>query len=163
MCIRDSDIIAGEVAILRDRLDLTVEGQRVEFHRQFWNESGEWQTERVEILITNERGSANFSFPYTGETIPGHPEWSAPGGKWRVLVHFESVDANKPYFVEKWLNSTPEIKLGEGASSTSGGLWTTQVLILAGISLSTVALVGAMMYNNSVSYTHLTLPTKRIV
>ncbi len=145
---QEGDIIAGEVAILRDRLDLTVEGQRVEFHRQFWNESGEWQTERVEILITNERGSANFSFPYTGETIPGHPEWSAPGGKWRVLVHFESVDANKPYFVEKWLNSTPEIKLGVGTSSASGGLWTTQVLLLAGISLSTVALVGAMMYNN---------------
>ncbi|GIQ99181.1 MAG: hypothetical protein CM15mP6_1980 [Methanobacteriota archaeon] len=37
------------------------------------------------------------------------------------LVHFESVDANKPYFVEKWLNSTPEIKLGVGTSSTSGG------------------------------------------
>ena len=47
---QEGDIIAGEVAILRDRLDLTVEGQRVEFHRQFWNESGEWQTERVEIL-----------------------------------------------------------------------------------------------------------------
>jgi len=141
------DIIAGEVAILRDRLDLTVEGQRVEFHRQFWNGSG-WQTERVEIFITNERGSANFSFPYTGELIPGHPEWSAPGGKWRVLVHFESADANKPYFVEQWLNSTPEIRLGEPPSSSSGGLWTTQALLLAGISLSTLTLVGAMMYNN---------------
>ena len=141
------DIIAGEVAILRDRLDLTVEGQRVEFHRQFWNGSG-WQTERVEIFITNERGSANFSFPYTGELIPGHPEWSAPGGKWRVLVHFESADANKPYFVEQGLNSTPEIKLGEPPSASGGGLWTTQVLLLVGISLSTVTLVGAMMYNN---------------
>jgi hypothetical protein len=143
----EGEVIAGEVAILRDRLDLTVEGQRVEFHRQFWNGSG-WQTERVEIFITNERGSANFSFPYTGETIPGHPEWSAVGGKWRVLVHFESADANKPYFVEQWLNSTPEIKLGDPASASSGGLWTTQVLVLAGISLSTVTLVGAMMYNN---------------
>ena len=141
------DIIAGEVAILRDRLDLTVEGQRVEFHRQFWNGSG-WQTERVEIFITNERGSANFSFPYTGELIPGHPEWSAVGGKWRVLVHFESADANKPYFVEQWLNTTPEIKLGEEASASGGGLWTTQLLILGGISMSAVTLVGAMMYNN---------------
>jgi len=144
---QEGDIIAGEVAILRDRLDLTVEGQRVEFHRQFWNGSG-WQTERVEIFITNERGSANFSFPYTGELIPGHPEWSAVGGKWRVLVHFESADANKPYFVEQWLNSTPEIKLGEPSSGSSGGLWTTQVAILAGISVSAVTLVGAMMYNN---------------
>ena len=144
---QEGEIIAGEVAILRDRLDLTVEGQRVEFHRQFWNGSG-WQTERVEIFITNERGSANFSFPYTGELIPGHPEWNAPGGKWRVLVNFESADANKPYFVSQWLNSTPEIKLGEPPSGSSGGLWTTQVLVLAGISLSTVTLVGAMMYNN---------------
>ena len=144
---QEGEIIAGEVAILRDRLDLTVEGQRGEFHRQFWNGSG-WQTERVEIFITNERGSANFSFPYTGELIPGHPEWSAPGGKWRVLVHFESADANKPYFVEQWLNSTPEIKLGEPPSSSSGGLWTTQVLVIVGISLSSVTLVGAMMYNN---------------
>ena len=128
-------MIAGEVSILRDRLDLTVEGQRVEFHRQFWNGSG-WQTERVEILITNERGSANFSFPYTGEVIPGHPEWTAEGGKWRVLVHFESADANKPYFVEQWLNSTPEIRLGAASTAGNSGIWTTQVLLLAGISLS---------------------------
>ena len=63
------------------------------------------------------------------------------------LVHFESVDANKPYFVEKWLNSTPEIKLG-GHLFDFGRALDYPVLILAGISLSTVALVGAMMYNN---------------
>ena len=58
------------------------------------------------------------------------------------------ADDNKPYFVEQWLNSTPEIKLGEPPSASGGGLWTTQVLLLVGISLSTVTLVGAMMYNN---------------
>ena len=143
----EGEMIAGEVSILRDRLDLTVEGQRVEFHRQFWNGSG-WQTERVEILITNERGSANFSFPYTGEVIPGHPEWTAEGGKWRVLVHFESADANKPYFVEQWLNSTPEIRLGAASTAGNSGIWTTQVILLVGISLSGVLLAGAVMYNN---------------
>ena len=143
----EGEMIAGEVSILRDRLDLTVEGQRVEFHRQFWNGSG-WQTERVEILITNERGSANFSFPYTGEVIPGHPEWTAEGGKWRVLVHFESADANKPYFVEQWLNSTPEIRLGAASTAGNSGIWTTQILLLAGISLSGVLLAAAVMYNN---------------
>tara|TARA_B100000029_G_scaffold505613_2_gene586599 strand:- start:966 stop:8855 length:7890 start_codon:yes stop_codon:yes gene_type:complete len=144
---QEGEIIAGEVAILRDRLDLTVEGQRVEFHRQFWNGSG-WQTERVEILITNERGSANFSFPYTADIVPGHPEWSAVDGKWRILVHFESADANKPYFVERWLNSTPVIFLGEEETGKNAGLWTTQALVLVGISMSTAVLVGAVMYNN---------------
>ena len=140
-------MIAGEVAILRDRLALTVEGQRVEFHRQFWNGSG-WQTERVEILITNERGSANFSFEYTGEEVPGHPEWSAVDGKWRVLVHFESADENSPYFVEQWLNSTPVIEMSTDLEGSKSGLWSTQVILLVGISLSSVVLVGAVMYNS---------------
>ena len=143
----EGDIIAGEVAILRDRLDLTVEGQRVEFHRQFWNGSG-WQTERVDILITNERGSANFSFPYTGEVIPGHPEWSADEGRWRILVHFESADDNKPYFVEQWLNSTPVIFLGTPEVDAKASFLTTQVVVISGIALSAIVLVGAVMYNN---------------
>ena len=143
----EGQVISGEVAILRDRLDLTVEGQRVEFHRQFWNGSG-WQTERVEILITNERGSANFSFPYTGEEIPGHPEWKAQDGRWRVLVHFESADDNQPFFVEQWLNSTPSISQGELELDAKASFLTTQAMIISGIALSSMVLVGAMMYNN---------------
>ena len=144
------DPIAGEVAILRDRLDLTVEGQRVEFIRQYWNGSG-WQTAPggVEILTTNERGSANFSFIYPGEEVFGEgSEVIAVDGRWRVLVHFESADDNRPYFVERWLNSTPEIKLGDTVVDSKATFLSTQVLVVSGIALSSLLLVGMMMYNN---------------
>ena len=144
------DVIAGEVAILRDRLDLTVEGQRVEFIRQYWNGSG-WQTAPggVEILTTNERGSANFSFIYPGEEVFGEgSEVIAVDGRWRVLVHFESADDNRPYFVERWLNSTPEIRLGDTVVDSKATFLTTQVLVISGIALSSPLLVGMTMYKN---------------
>ena len=40
------------------------------------------------------------------------------------------------------------IFLGEEETGKNAGLWTTQALVLVGISMSTAVLVGAVMYNN---------------
>ncbi len=144
------DVIAGEVAILRDRLDLTVEGQRVEFIRQYWNGTG-WTTAPggVQILTTNERGSANFSFVYPGEEVFGEgSDVIAVDGRWRVLVHFQSADENRPFFVERWLNTTPEIRLSTSVDTKGESYLSTQVLVFSGIAASSLLLVGMMMYNN---------------
>jgi hypothetical protein len=145
---QNGDIIEGEVAILRDRLDLTVEGQRVDFLIQYWNGSG-WETFRVDIVTTNERGSANFTLPYTATVVPGEgTDVEAVEGKWRILVHFQSVDANRPYFVERYLNSTPIIFLGDPIVDARENFLTTQVLVVSGIAASAMLLVSAIMYQN---------------
>jgi hypothetical protein len=145
---QDGDIIEGEVAILRDRLDLTVEGQRVDFFIQYWNGSG-WETFRVDIVTTNERGSANFTLPYTATVVPGEgTEVEAVEGKWRILVHFQSIDANRPFFVEQYLNSTPVIYLGDPIVDARESFLTTQVLVISGIASSALLLVSAIMYQN---------------
>ncbi|MEE2625398.1 MAG: hypothetical protein VYD50_03995, partial [Candidatus Thermoplasmatota archaeon] len=145
---QNGDIIEGEVAILRDRLDLTVEGQRVDFLIQYWNGSG-WETFRVDIVTTNERGSANFTLPYTATLVPGEgTDVEAIEGKWRILVHFQSVDANRPFFVEQYLNSTPIIFLGDPIVDARENFLTTQVLVVSGIAASALLLVSAIMYQN---------------
>ncbi|MEC8874412.1 MAG: hypothetical protein VX502_03365, partial [Candidatus Thermoplasmatota archaeon] len=131
-----------------DRLDLTVEGQRVDFLIQYWNGSG-WETFRVDIVTTNERGSANFTLPYTATLVPGEgTDVEAIEGKWRILVHFQSVDANRPFFVEQYLNSTPIIFLGDPIVDARENFLTTQVLVVSGIAASALLLVSAIMYQN---------------
>ena len=69
---QEGEYINGSVAILRDRLDLSVESQTVIFTYQYWNaEEGEWIPHNVVYATTNELGVASFSFPYSGVNIPG--------------------------------------------------------------------------------------------
>ena len=104
----EGEIVEGEVVILRDRFDLTVEGEIVEFHKMFWNDS-EWKTASIDRDVTDEDGSANFSFEYTQFNVPQHHGFSADEGKWAVFVHFENTNDLYTLFVERWLNSTPII------------------------------------------------------
>ena len=140
---QEGDLISGAVAVLRDRLAITVEGEQVIFTIQYWNGTG-WETHDVEYLITNEQGVANFSFIYTGEEIPGELEKVAEDGKWRVLVHFQE----SAFFEGEYLNNTPVISLGGDLDVGKQSFFTTQALIVVGIALSIVVLVGAVMYQN---------------
>ena len=148
------DEITGAVTILRDRLDLSVEGQTVVFTFQYWNgsTSGGWITGfPPEYAVTNEQGTANFSFIYEGENIPGELECgsvnTAPcaiDGRWRVLVHFLDTQ----FFVEEFLNSTPMIFLGEEPTSEQTSFFTARVTVVLLIALSFALLIGAIMYRN---------------
>ena len=140
---QEGDVISGAVAILRDRLDITVEGEQVVFTIQYWNGSG-WETHDVEYLITNEQGVANFSFIYTAEEIPGELEKTAEDGKWRVLVQFQE----SAFFEGEYLNNTPVIALGGDTNVGKQSFFTSQILIISAISISIAALVGAVMYQN---------------
>ncbi|MEC7686052.1 MAG: DUF4129 domain-containing protein, partial [Candidatus Thermoplasmatota archaeon] len=145
------DEITGAVTILRDRLDLSVEGQTVVFTFQYWNGSG-WVTGfPPEYAVSNEQGTANFSFVYEGENIPGELECGSTGtapcaidGRWRVLVHFLDTQ----FFVEEFLNSTPMIFLGEEVASEQTSFFTARVTVVLLIALSFALLIGAIMYRN---------------
>jgi plastocyanin len=137
------DEVAGAVAILRDRLDVSVEGETVIFTFQYWNGTG-WETNNVEYAVTNEHGEANFSFIYTGEEVPGELDITAVNGKWRVLIHFQESS----FFQEEFLNSTPVIYLGEPLVEQNANFFTFKVLTVIGIALAFAVLIGAIMYRN---------------
>ena len=74
----------------------------------FWNDS-EWKTASIDRYVTDQDGSANFSFEYTQFNVPQHHGFSADEGKRADFVHFENTNDLYPIYVEKWLNSTPII------------------------------------------------------
>ena len=142
------DQITGAVAILRDRLDLSVGGETVIFTFQYWNGSG-WVTNDVEYAVTNEQGAANFTYEYRGENVGGEIMCAAGGpcaesGRWRVLVHFQESS----FFQEEFLNSTPIIFLGEEIVQERASWFTARVLIVLGVALAFASLIGAIMYRN---------------
>ena len=149
---QEGDYINGSVAILRDRLDLSVESQTVIFTYQYWNaEEGEWIPHNVVYATTNELGVAEFSFPYSGVNIPGELDCDQGGycisdGEWQVIIHFKGSHE----FEEEFLNNTPSIKLGEPVIKAEASFFTVQVLTIMGIALAFAVLVGAIMYRNYV-------------
>ncbi|MGB1854712.1 MAG: DUF4129 domain-containing protein, partial [Candidatus Thalassarchaeaceae archaeon] len=142
------DNITGSVAILRDRLDLSVESQTVIFTYQYWNET-EWVPHNVEYVTTSELGVAEFTFLYSGDNVPGKLECSQGGpciedGKWQVTIHFQGSHE----FEEEYLNNTPVITLGDPVEKAQTSFLTVQVLTIMGIALTFAILVGAIMYRN---------------
>jgi hypothetical protein len=142
------DYINGSVAILRDRLDLSVESQTVIFTYQYWNET-EWVPHNVEYATTSELGVASFSFLYSGENVPGKLECSQEGpciedGKWQVIIHFQGSHE----FEGEYMNNTPVITLGDPVEKAQTSFLTVQVLTIMGIALTFAILVGAIMYRN---------------
>jgi hypothetical protein len=139
------DEISGRVSILRDRLDVSVEGETVIFTFQFWNGTG-WETNNVEYSVTNEKGEANFSFIYEGKYVPGDTLGveRAVDGKWRVLIHFQE----SAFFQEEFLNSTPMIYLGDSVDKSGTDFWTFRIITVLGIMGSFMLLIGAIMYRN---------------
>ena len=142
---QDGDIVTGKVSILRDRLDVSVEGETVIFTFQYWNGTG-YVTNNVEYSVTNEKGEANFSFVYSGKEVPGETKGNelAVNGQWRVLVHFQE----SAFFQEEFLNSTPTIELGDIAASSETNFWTFRVITVLGIVFSFALLISAIMYRN---------------
>ena len=149
---QEGDYITGSVAILRDRLDLSVESQTVIFTYQYWNaEEGEWIPHNVVYATTNELGVASFNFSYSGENVPGELDCDQNGyciseGEWQVTIHFKGSHE----FEEEFLNNTPSIKLGEPVTKAEASFFTVQVLTIMGIALAFAVLVGAIMYRNYV-------------
>jgi len=142
------EVVEGSVAILRDRIDLAVEGQTVVF-TQYYNNGTGWELFKVYYTTTSEQGVANFSFEYTGEDLPGEQSASLGGpsavnGEWRVEVEFQGDYR----FVSSDLDNTPRIRLADPAEVDQQSFFTARVLtILSLIAVSTL-LLGAYMYRN---------------
>ena len=142
------EVVEGSVAILRDRIDLAVEGQTVVF-TQYYNNGTGWELFKVYYTTTSEQGVANFSFEYTGEDLPGEQSASLGGpsavnGEWRIEVEFQGDYR----FVSSSLDNTPRIRLADPADLDQQSFFTARVItILSLIAVSTL-LLAAYMYRN---------------
>ena len=142
------EVVEGSVAILRDRIDLAVEGQTVVF-TQYYNNGTGWELFKVYYTTTSEQGVANFNFEYTGEDLPGEQSASLRGpsavnGEWRIEVEFQGDYR----FVSSSLDNTPRIRLADPADLDQQKLLHGPVItILSLIAVSTL-LLAAYMYRN---------------
>ena len=78
------ELVVGEVALLRDRLDLGIENEKVSFQCQYYSYSEDWVTELVINSTTNEQAIARFEWEFEGRTCEGQP---CPG-VWRIIAHY---------------------------------------------------------------------------
>ncbi len=84
--IPEGQLVIGEVALLRDRLDLAIENEEVQFIRQYRNETGAWvtMTAATNVSVTNEQGIARFEWSFDGGSCDG-VECS---GEWQVTATY---------------------------------------------------------------------------
>jgi hypothetical protein len=56
---------------LRDRLDIAIENEEIQFIRQYRNESGAWVTMSAATnkTVTNEQGIARFEWNFDGRIL----------------------------------------------------------------------------------------------
>ena len=142
---RENNIIEGSVSVLRDRINLAVEGEQVLFHR-YWctnctdPESREWVYSGYNETFTNEQGIATFVWTFPGDTCDG----VECEGRWRITAMFPGSE----YFVGGFdLNITHEIHLNtKDLVDDQGSLISPQLGFAMAILVLAAAIVGVIWY-----------------
>lgn len=139
--VDEGTLVTGEVALLRDRLDLAVENEEVIFAYQYFDDAtGEWVLSDLNNMTrTNEQGIASFEWAFDGRTCDGQ-ECS---GQWRITAYYPG----SPYFQASQDNITHEITYmkADGLSAESGLLSPGNLMIFA-IILMGLLISGAVYY-----------------
>jgi len=136
--VPEGTAIIGEIALLRDRLDLAVENEEVWFVRQFFSE-GEWVKEGVNKTKTNEQGHASFEWAFDGRTCNG----VECEGRWRIIAYYPG----STYFSESQDNITHEIHWAEPVDmNTESSLFTPQNMMAFAIVLMAAIIAGFMYW-----------------
>jgi len=136
--VPEGTAIIGEIALLRDRLDLAVENEEVWFVRQFYSEDNEWVKEGVNKTKTNEQGHASFEWAFDGKTCNGVD----CEGRWRIIAYYPG----STYFSESQDNITHEVVWAEPSNFNSqSSLFTPETMMAFAIVLM-AALIAGFMY-----------------
>jgi hypothetical protein len=136
------DTIYGEVALLRNRLDLAVENEEVIFAYQYFDtNTSEWVLSDLNNKSrTNEQGIASFSWDFTGPTCDGVPGCS---GEWRITAYY----GGSTYFAASTDNITHEITYLEGSDNLgANSLLSPGNLVAFAIVLMSLLIAGAVYY-----------------
>ena len=140
-----NDDVFGEVALLRDRLDLAVENQEVYFIREYWDsESNEWIVEGRNESFTTEQGIASFTWKFTGKTCAGE----TCSGEWRIKAYYPG----STFFAENSENITLDIQYKKRAvSDAASGFFTPSTIMALVIVLLSSLIAGIMYYQRVVA------------
>ena len=143
----DTDtLIVGEIALLRDRLDLAVENEEVIFAYEFYGDTDEDGIEDAWVVSdlnnktrTNEQGVAMFEWSFVGQSCDGTP----CSGQWRITAYYPG----STYFAPSQDNITHEIIYQKADNlDASGGLFSPGNLIGFAIVLMALLIAGAIYY-----------------
>ncbi|MDP6199889.1 MAG: DUF4129 domain-containing protein, partial [Candidatus Poseidonia sp.] len=143
----DTDtLIVGEIALLRDRLDLAVENEEVIFAYEFFGDTDEDGIEDAWVVSnlnnktrTNEQGVAMFEWSFVGQSCDGTP----CSGQWRITAYYPG----STYFAPSQDNITHEIIYQKADNlDASGGLFSPGNLIGFAIVLMALLIAGAIYY-----------------
>ena len=138
----EGDPVIGEVALVRDRLDLAVENEEIIFLRQYLSPDGEWVTEGENKSKTNEQGVARFEWAFDGRICEGQE----CEGRWRIIAYYPG----STFFAPSDDNITHEIQWSEPISlSSNTGFFTPGNTMALVILLMALVIGGALYYQRS--------------
>ena len=132
------DLVEGEVALLRDRIDLAVENEEVIFSYEYWNGTAWIVSNTNNKTRTNEQGIADFGWLFTADTCDG----AECVGLWRITAFYPG----STYFAPSQDNITHEIhyRVADGVSASTDFLSPGNLLALSIILMA--LLIGGLMY-----------------
>ena len=84
--IPEGHLVVGEVALMRDRVNVAIEDEEIQFILQYRNETGAWVTSTTTptTTLTNEQGIARFEWLFDGQSCDG----VECTGQWRVTATY---------------------------------------------------------------------------
>ena len=133
--------VYGEIALLRDRLDLAVENEEVIFSYQYFDDAtGEWVVSDLNNKSrTNEQGIASFEWAFDGKNCDGQP----CTGMWRITAFYPG----STYFSPSQDNITHEVSYKKADAAAAGsGLLSPGNLLGFAIVLMALLIAGAIYY-----------------
>ena len=140
--LSEGDAVIGEIALLRDRLDLAVENEEVFFRREFFSNEGVWETDGENRSVTNEQGIASFEWAFDGRTCGGQP----CQGLWRITAYYPG----STFFAPSQDNISHEIQWREPiAVSADTGFFTPANTMALVILLMALIIGGAAYYQRT--------------
>mgnify|MGYP002818910255 FL=1 len=137
----EGEIITGEIALLRDRLDLAVENEEIIFSYEYRDdETGQWVVSDLNNKTrTNEQGVASFEWAFVGQSCDGNP----CDGNWRITAYYLGSDR----FAPSQENITHEISYKKADALSSQAWYSTPGnLLTIAIVFMSILIAGAIYY-----------------
>jgi len=137
--------IIGEIALLRDRIDVSIENEEIQFIRQYRDETGAWVTMPggTNNSITNEQGIARFEWNFDGRICDGEE----CTGEWQVIA----VYAGSTNFQASQNNITFAVDYKEAVAEEKAGFFSPENLMAYGIVLMALLVASALYYRRAMS------------
>ena len=143
--VPEGTVIVGEVALLRDRLDIAIENEEIQFIRQYRNETGAWvtMTAATNKTVTNEQGIALFEWSFDGRSCDG----VECTGEWQVIA----VYAGSQNFQASPNNITFAVDYKAASEVEAKGFFSPENAMAFSIVLMALLVASALYYRRVMS------------